>query len=522
MAEITQNRHPDYPLSTPQVRGTIEVVVFLLLLVVTFLLRFSVEPFNTLFYDEAVNATLGREILGGDFSQNATAWTFGSYLYPFTAAIANQLGGEVGLRLLSAVLSTISTGLVFFTALRLFNAHTALWAMALFGLAGGSISLGQIAVYDTLGLPFLALALFFIVSSVFEQGPKQIVFLIAAGVAASLSVLSKYIGVLFLPTLFLVGLTLYLSRQQSIRSLFLIFAPVSMAILGTYFLLNREALISLLTNRNTLLFVPEDRLFIMRTVILEIGGLALGAVVGLYFAYQKAFSQPERPSPLARRLLLVLAPVLFAAMFAAPLYQMLSENIQSLWKHNIYTSVFLTPLAAYALANLIPLIRSDRFRTRVSLRIVYALAVFSFLYWFVNTGLDRNWGLQHSWPNISGALQYLKTQTIDLDTRILAEQSAVYEYYFDLGANDRDVWSNTFYMEYRDLQGLDAMLKGIADHYFDYVILDDYYTPDENPVLEQALAENGYSVVFREADPQSLSTGQIANIRIFAKSGSSS
>lgn len=59
-----------------------------LLVVAAFLVRFSVEPVNTIFYDEAVNVTLGQEALAGDFSQNATTWTFGSYLYPMTAGAA--------------------------------------------------------------------------------------------------------------------------------------------------------------------------------------------------------------------------------------------------------------------------------------------------------------------------------------------------------------------------------------------------------------------------------------------------
>src|SRR5690242_11036515 len=77
--------------------------LFFLLLGIIFFLRIAETSYNTIFYDEAVNTTIGREILQRDFSQNATSWTFGSYLYPALAAITDHFGGLTGLRLLSAV-----------------------------------------------------------------------------------------------------------------------------------------------------------------------------------------------------------------------------------------------------------------------------------------------------------------------------------------------------------------------------------------------------------------------------------
>jgi 4-amino-4-deoxy-L-arabinose transferase-like glycosyltransferase len=500
-----------------QALGKIQHGVFALLVVVIFLLRFTGESFNTVFYDEAVNATLGQEIWAGDFSQNATSWTFGSYMYPFLAGAVNQLAGETGLRLLSATLSTLSAVLVFFITHRLFTINAALWAMALFGLSGGSISLGQLAVYDTLGLPLMAGALLSIVQSAFANGRGRGRWLVVAGMLFSLSVLAKYIGILFLPALLLAAVMLYLAREDvpSILPLFTVFLLVVVSILGLYFALNFDALLSLLTERNTLLYVASDRRSIVDTFIIEAGIILPLALLGMLFLRSAPFYRHGRRSTDQVKLLTVLLPVFFVTTFAPQLYQVYSENIQSLWKHTVYTAAFLTPLAGFALIRLTQKSQErDQHGTRIY-RVAVALAIFAMLAWFIEYGLGRNWGFQNSWPNARNVVNYLRAQDISLDTRILAEQSAVYEYYFDFGPNDRDVWSNTFYMEYRGLQGEEAMIGGIQDHFFDYVILDDYYTPDTNRKLEAALRAAGYSVSYQEPEPQELSTDQVISARVF-------
>lgn len=488
-------------------------LLFALLIAAAFLLRFSVKPFNTVFYDEAVNATLGREVLAGDFSQNATAWTFGSYLYPLTAGAANALGGEMGLRLWSATLSTITLVGLFSTTLRLFGWRAALWAGLLFGLAGSSVGLGQMAVYDTLSVPLLALALLCMAYAAFADRRTIHRYLLASAVLYSLSALSKYIALLYFPALALTGLALFVARRQPLRPLFTTFAPVALLILGTYLLLNHEALLTMFTNSSTLLRVEGSRLEIVRTIAVESGPLLPAVATGLWFLGRRSQDNASIRR-LAQLTALTIAALL--AAFAAPLYQIVSSNIQSLWKHLVFTALFLTPLAGFGIEHLVQR-ACQASRRSLALRLSLAGLLIVGISSFVKAGLDRNWGLQHSWPNVTGAVEYLRGLDWNLDMRVLAEQSAVYEYYFDLGPNDRDVWSNTFYMEYREQRGLDAMLKGIEDRYFTHVILDDYYTPEKNRVLEAALLAHGYREVYRDPQPQILSTGQIVEIRIYER-----
>lgn len=489
-----------------------------LLVVAAFLVRFSVEPVNTIFYDEAVNVTLGQEALAGDFSQNATTWTFGSYLYPLTAGAAEALGGGVGLRLWSAALSVIALLAVYGTARQIFGPRPALWAGLLFGLAGNSISLGQLAVYDTLSVPLLALALFTMARAAYAGTDRACrAYLLASGALYSLAALSKYIALLYFPALLLAGLALFLGRGRALRPLLTQFLSVTALILGVYLALNYEALIFMFANSGTLLRVEGSRVEILTTAAAESGLLLLAALIGAWFLPAASGAPTDQR---ARRALALLVPALLLASYAVPLYQFVSFNIQSLWKHLVFTMLFLAPLAGFGIDQLARRAREPG-RRALALRLGYAAALVILVGSFVKAGLDRNWGLQHSWPNASGAVAYLRGLDWNLGTRVLAEQSAVYEYYFDLGPNDRAVWSNTFYLEYRDYKGLDGMVRAITDRYYDYVILDDYYTPEKNGAIEAALLQSGYTETYRDPEPQELSTGQTITIRIYERRGAS-
>ena len=88
-------------------------VLFMVLLAVVFGIRIVDLSYNTLFVDEAIYATVGRDVLAGTTGQSALGWMYGSYLYPALAGFVDQLFGEVGLRMASALLSTGATALVY-------------------------------------------------------------------------------------------------------------------------------------------------------------------------------------------------------------------------------------------------------------------------------------------------------------------------------------------------------------------------------------------------------------------------
>src|SRR5574341_6599 len=106
MTTIAQAKFESIPKVRPLINLEAGLAVFLLGIV--FAIRITNLHYNTLFVDEAIYATVGREILSGHDLQASASWMFGSYLYPIVAALTNSAAGVVGMRGLSAVLSTVS------------------------------------------------------------------------------------------------------------------------------------------------------------------------------------------------------------------------------------------------------------------------------------------------------------------------------------------------------------------------------------------------------------------------------
>ncbi len=100
----------------------------------------------------------------------------------------------------------------------------------------------------------------------------------------------------------------------------------------------------------------------------------------------------------------------------------------------------------------------------------------------------------------------------------MASASSIYEYYIHFGLVDRVIWQSTWYMQYTDAEhknyvGVDAMKAAIHDCALDYAIMDDYYAPEMNGVLEPLLSQAGYHIGFKES--QLLSFGAPIGIRVW-------
>jgi 4-amino-4-deoxy-L-arabinose transferase-like glycosyltransferase len=509
-----------------RLRVDLELGLLLVLVGVVFFVRITNILYNTLFVDEAIYVTGGRDLLAGLTDRHIITWFGGSYFYPFISAMAANLAGVAGIRLVSALLTTITAVFVYLTARRLFDRPAALWAILIFGLAGGSISIGQLAVYDTLTLPFLAAAFYCVISAT-QSKHSAWKYLLIGSLAFSAATLAKYTAIFYLPALVLTACALYAlqHRLRHVFQLIIFFLMPAGMILGAYTLYFFSDLLKVFTEQG---FEAAPRWMVLQSVWDEIGWPLLAALGGMVLTIGSAwrgstpddvavvrvlrdYLQPRRK--LALMLVIAGAAVLFAAYLSLPLYQLLTSNIRSVWKNTIASLIFLTPFAGYLMARAIDQIRHLR-----TARLVSALLITGLVMAWTGYSLDRNWGLQHSWPNVSGAVDYMREHGLSKDSHVLAEAGAVYEYYFysDLGIAGRKVWSDTWSMTYQGQQGVDAMIAAISDHWLDYVVLDDNYTPALNPRLDTALLRAGYTIGYQ--DLQRITTGHDSVVRVYARS----
>lgn len=476
-----------------RIRINVETVLFFVLLTITFGIRITNIRYNTLFVDEAIYATVGKNFLSGA-NQNAISWMYGSYLYPFISATANYLTGEIGLRTLSALMSSMAAVMIFQLTARLFNPVSGLWAMLLFGLTPISINLGQYAVYDAPVVPLLVVTGYCLIRAAEANGKQEYWYLAGAAISFVLATFSKYFAMLYLPALLLFGLVLYCSRGRRLWPLFTIFAGLTGIVLGVYGLVYWRDLQQLLAGNYGVR--SGTQYSIISNIWMEIGIVALLAVVGGYWLIRAWAYRPSQHS----LWLAVLLTSLTISFFAAPIYHVVTLNLHAAWKHSIYSLVFLAPIAGYGCATTIEMLRT-RLRSHRWYRIATPVAIIIAMTLFLNYSLNRNWGFQHSWPNVTNEVAFLKAQGLTDQQHVLAEGAQIYEYYFNFDVPSRTTWQDTWYMEYGDLQGIPAMTAAIRDRWFNYVVLDDYYTPGVRQQLEPLLLSNGYTIGFEESEP---------------------
>lgn len=505
--EATQDQNILIPSRVHQERNLIvriglEPVIVVCLLLVIFGVRTLQMNYNTLFIDEALYSVFGAAVLHGDFDRQSLTWMSGSYIYPIFAALVDQISGMHGLRITSAVLSTLTAVLVYLTTRHIFRYQAAVWALLLFGLAGVSIFIGQFAVYEALGAPLLACSVYLITIS--GRTGRRIGWftLIGASLCFVLAVLVKYVLVLYLPAqlLILLALALYYSRPFAVR-LIAFFVPLAVSI-GIYGLLYYNELRALLVSNAV--FQTGEFGTIWGGIWEEIGlALILAALGGLigFFAVLKRQGQP-----VAWRIAwLVLVPLLGVALLALPLYHLAAGNLRSVGKHAIYSLVLLAPLAGLCCDQIVLALLRYRAGGAVLFQVISAVISICIAVALCNQAFDRVWGWQHSWPNASETISFLRESKLPANAPVLAEGAQIYLYHLGIAPQYQHNWLSTWSFDYAGTSGVAAMQAAIQNHYFIAVVLDDYYTPGVRAQLEPALAAAGYRRSF--ARSQSLSTG---------------
>ncbi|MDX1994975.1 MAG: glycosyltransferase family 39 protein [bacterium] len=492
-----------------QIQIHAEHLVCIFLLGLIFFIRATNLNFNTLHLDEAIYTTVGEEILSGVTKQGATRWMYGSYLYPIQATLAEHLGGVIGLRLLSAVFSTITALFVFLTTRRVFNTRAGLLALFVFGFTGISINVGQHATYDVVSLPFLSMAVYFAVSAILRPERQQR-YLLWAGFAFSLCVLGKYIAILMLPALILTMLTLHLARGRGLWSFITripwwhLIAPmlIILGIYGAYYVDDLRQAFS-----EGYAFQAEPRMKIIGNLVRDLGLIILLAMVAVVVILWKAFLRMRsRPGLLIA--VICLLPILLIAILLPALYHLVTANGRSMWKHNVYSLIFLAPIVGYGIAEFIDFLRSSSSRsarTGTAFRVLSAGLTVLLLLLFITEAFRQNTSFHRLWPNTSSVVSYLSEQGITPENRILSSGYSIYDYYFDFGVRDQNVWNNIWYAEYNNLTGREAVRQGIQDCAFDLVVLDNFWDPQWAGELAYVAQDAGYVVGY--STMEEVSTG---------------
>ncbi len=166
----------------------------------------------TAFLDEGEYLTVGRLELA-HFLHHAPMPDVATYLsgspvvYPPLAAIADDIGGLAGARLLSLVFMLITTTALHGVTRRLLSSRpAAFYAAALFAWLGSAEFLGAFATYDAMALMLLAVATWLGVRAIDADYGLRYALLCAGGLSIALADAAKYASALFNPVVLAVVL----------------------------------------------------------------------------------------------------------------------------------------------------------------------------------------------------------------------------------------------------------------------------------------------------------------------------
>lgn len=467
------------------------VIYFTALLAYALYLGTQLE-YNTAFVDEAIYATVGEGILRNIFWEDAISWMGGYYIYPLIAAKINHWFGLAGIRLF-AMFCVMITAVAAGKIAKQFTSRTGeVLTVIIFLFWANALNLGQMGTYDAPSLAFMAVSAYLAVNSRYQENENiKIVQLFISSVLFSLAVLTKYVAIFFAPALILLVYNpqprkkfFDLINKKAIAELFIWGLPVT-AVLSIYFGMYFEKLLNFATGGHS--YQPTDYIELLTFTWDSMNIILVGGLLGGIYAY--LFKRGEKKWLTTALLIGGIAPLA---------YHFGTVNIRSYWKHMVFSGFFLTPLLSWMLIKIYKTGRSYSSGSAISTNItqvlvtVFAIAITTSLW----SSFSEHWRFQRSWPSATPSIEYL-SEVLQPDDKILAEAGSVYKYHMFTGFEDPASWPSTWYMEYEGLFGTEAMIAGIEDQYFDYVVLNDYYTKYVNDQLRPHLQEH-YEIVFED------------------------
>jgi hypothetical protein len=452
-------------------------MALLLILAAAWYLRAMNAAYSSAYMDESVYVLYGRMFLARHFEapiDEPLRWSFGWYLWPMLAAVADKIGGIVGVRELAASLGTLTVGAVYGFARRVFSPVVGLAAAALFAVLAPAVYTSRIATRDSGAICFLALGLWAFTCALQRDRRRDWV---AAGTCFFAAFLCKYVVAIFFPFFVL------LAFKKRLRPWLFFNLPLAF-LCAAYIAVYHNDLAALLHYGSAYgsLRAPvaqaRDIYLSNRVDFWIIAGLSCLAFL----------SKTSRKTALA----LWTAALIFLA------FQWKTRADYDYWKHVTYPLLFLTPLAAEGVLAAVERLCPRDLNRRAMASVFSIVVICGVLGW---TGKSWDMGQFVFWPNVEPALAYMEGR-LTPGERVLVDDS-VFRYYFHPQLQQRQI-VDPFYFWYQGKMGGAAYTAAVHDGVFQYVLLDGGIGEDAT-TMQSAIGPvigAGYTLRFSMPDPQ--------------------
>ncbi len=403
--------------------------------------------YNTAFNDESINVIVGRDVIAGRLTPSPIPFYVGWYLFPVLAWWADQLGGVVGMRVMTGLFGLATMVAVAHTTRRLFGNHAAIAAMILVMVLSPFVFAGRVAFREAGTIGFLAVGVACFVEAWATDRRR---FWAASALCVLAAFLCKHpIGMYGPP---MVGLAI-LAGARGRRW----FALLLSSLVVAYLVIYRAEMLEMwhVLRTTPILFAPESE-------VPKIYGVRRLDVY-LLFALSLLGFALDRVTMRMPRLLLLGGALLFA------LVHVTQRADLNTYRHAAYVLVYLIPLTVHALALLL---------WRVSQAQIaiphWALPIAAALVAVPCALAGRDWTVTKSdvafaWPSNRIGAEYLRAWTGGNRQVLVDDQTLRYELWPEFQTYQI---TDAFYYSYQGQLNGPAYTAAVRDGVFDIIVLD--------------------------------------------------
>jgi hypothetical protein len=449
---------------------------------------------NSAFLDEATylfvgHVELAHLLTGSPVPAYPTYLSGAPVIYPPVAAIAADIGGLAGARILSLGFMLGATALLWDTTSRLAGRRAAFFAAASFAALGPTQYLGAFATYDAMALFLLTVAAWCVVAA--HDRSDSTWMLLAGALVLAFANATKYATGIFDPVVIaLAGLSISSGRGVKPalgRAGFVAVSAVGLLglLLGIGGPLYVTGVLATTLARASGLSSPVT---VLTDSARWIGPDLLLAAAGVVLVAWTRRSRVEQ----------AIVALLAVAGLLVPLNQARIDTTTSLSKQVDFGAWFAAIAAGYALAWLSGMVGRTAWQavpTSLAVATVAGLAII---------GRAQAADFFQVWPDSTAVVADLATLTRAHPGNYLAEDFDVPAYYLE-DSIPWQRWFNTWYFAYT-VPGPNHMITGppayraaIEDHYFSLIILDFGDTASMDKRITQYIRDSGDYHVIGEA-----------------------
>jgi hypothetical protein len=458
----------------PQDRFRLERGLALMLVGVAAVYLRAHDPlYSTAYMDESVYVVYGRMFLARHFEAPLATplqWSFGWYLWPILATLADRLGGLLAVRELAALLGTLTVAATYGFASRVFSKTVGLGAAAVMAVLGPAVMVSRIATRDSGSICFFALGLWAFACAWQENKKRQWAL---AALAFFAAFLCKYLVAIYFPALVLAAL------WKGRKPLFLFASPLfaACAVYAVCYWADLTHLLRYGGAYNSLRAADALSIYIFSRW--DFWVIAALAMFGL-----------------AHRAWWRRSAAMFAGALLVLAFQGYTRADYDYWKHVNYALFFLVPAAVAGTLLLVRMLTPRNHHRQLIWGVSGVLALALGAGMLGKVDRQEQWLF---WPGVDPALAYLEGRLTAQD-RVLVDDT-VFRYYLNPPLRQAQI-TDPMYGQYREFSGEEGYKAALRDGAFSYIVLDggmggEAQSMDE--AIRPMLA--GYKLDFYALDP---------------------